>query len=71
MHSTSLICAVLVLLLRRSPNFALTMLNVDLTFEKCKHIYVVEFTIESSKTTVTEKVKVTRKTYPQVCPAYR
>jgi hypothetical protein len=50
---------------------------------KCKHIYAVELTIKrelktvtetkadgSTKTTTTETVKVTRKTYPQVWPAY-
>jgi transposase len=42
---------------------------------KCKHIYAVEYSIirESNadgSTTVTESVKVTRKTYPQNWPAY-
>jgi hypothetical protein len=45
---------------------------------KCKHIYAVEHVIERTKTIVTEKgkttvtetVKVPRKTYPQVWPAY-
>ena len=50
---------------------------------KCKHMFAVEFTVQrermtvtetqpdgSSKTTVIETVKVTRKTYPQVWPAY-
>ena len=34
LHNASLICAVLVLLLRLSPNFALIMLNVDSTFDR-------------------------------------
>jgi len=46
--------------------------------DKCKHIFAVEIVIEKTKTTVTENgktivtetVKVTRKTYPQVWPAY-
>ena len=50
---------------------------------KCKHLYAVEITSRrtqtavtetkpdgTTKTTVTETVKVTRKTYPQVWPAY-
>ena len=50
---------------------------------KCKHIFAVEISIRrerktvtetktdgSTKTTVTETVKVTRQTYPQVWPAY-
>jgi hypothetical protein len=45
---------------------------------KCKHIYAVEHTIEKTRTTVTENgkttttetVKVTRKTYRQEWPAY-
>jgi transposase len=52
--------------------------DYDLRRAKCKHIYAVEYTIEKTKTTVTENgkttvtetVKVTRKTYPQVWPAY-
>ena len=52
--------------------------DFDFRQAKCKHIYAVEHTIERSKTTiieggkttVTETVKVTRKTYPQVWPAY-
>jgi transposase len=48
------------------------------TQSKCKHQFAVEFTIERTrtttvegdKTTVTETVKVTRKTYPQQWPAY-
>jgi hypothetical protein len=55
----------------------------EYTGAKCKHIFAVEFTIrrETKKTfmvdasgkattTITETVKVTRKTYPQVWPAY-
>lgn len=50
---------------------------------KCKHIFAVELTVKresktvtetkpdgTTKTTVTETVKVVRKTYPQVWPAY-
>jgi hypothetical protein len=45
---------------------------------KCKHIFAVEYTIEkikttvkeNGKTTVTETVKIKRKTYKQVWPAY-
>jgi transposase len=57
--------------------------DYDLRRDKCKHIFAVEFTIRRDKvttttqtpdgqttTTVTELVKVTRKTYPQVWPAY-
>ena len=52
--------------------------DFDFRQDKCKHIYAVEHTIERTKTTitedgkttVTETVKVTRKTYPQVWPAY-
>jgi transposase len=57
--------------------------DYEYTQSKCKHIFAVEFTVErerkvvtetqsdgSTKTTVTETVKVTRKTYPQVWPAY-
>jgi transposase len=52
--------------------------DFDLRRAKCKHIYAVEYTIEKTKTTVTEKgkttvtetVKVTRKTYKQEWPAY-
>jgi len=51
--------------------------------DKCKHIYAVEISVRrerktitetkpdgSTKTIVTETVKVTRKTYPQAWPAY-
>jgi transposase len=57
--------------------------DFEFTQAKCKHIFAVEFTVQrerktvtetqpdgSSTTTVTETVKVTRKTYPQVWPAY-
>ena len=52
--------------------------DFDFRQAKCKHIYAVEHVIEKTKTTViqdgkttvTETVKVTRKTYPQVWPAY-
>jgi len=57
--------------------------DYEFTQAKCKHMFAVEFTVQrerktvtetqpdgSSKTTVTETVKVTRKTYPQVWPAY-
>jgi predicted nucleic acid-binding Zn finger protein len=57
--------------------------DFEFTQSKCKHIFAVEFTVErerkvitetqpdgSTKTTVTETVKVTRKTYPQVWSAY-
>lgn len=52
--------------------------DYEYTQSKCKHQYAVEVTIERTqttvveggKTTVTETVKVTRKIYPQVWPAY-
>lgn len=57
--------------------------DFDFTQSKCKHLYAVEFTVKREKTTTTktaadgsvtttvqETVKVTRKTYPQVWPAY-
>lgn len=52
--------------------------DYDFRRQKCKHIFAVEETIERTKTvvvedgktTVTETVKVTRKTYAQVWPAY-
>lgn len=57
--------------------------DFEFTQSKCKHQYAVETTIErerttvtettadgQTKTTVTESVKVTRKTYPQQWPAY-
>jgi hypothetical protein len=53
--------------------------DYDFRREPCKHLYAVEYVIEKSKTTTTdaqgnttttETVKVTRKTYPQVWPAY-
>jgi transposase len=57
--------------------------DFDFTGAKCKHIFAVELTVErerktvtettpegATKTTVTETVKVTRKSYPQVWPAY-
>jgi transposase len=57
--------------------------DFEFTQAKCKHLFAVGFTVErerktvtetktdgSTKTTVTETVKVTRKTYPQVWPAY-
>ena len=57
--------------------------DYDFRRDKCKHIFAVEFTVERQKTTTTttdasgnttttttETVKVTRKTYPQVWPAY-
>jgi transposase len=57
--------------------------DFDFTQAKCKHLFVVEFTVQrerktvtetkadgATKTTVTETVKVTRKTYPQQWPAY-
>jgi transposase len=52
--------------------------DYDFRQQKCKHIFAVEETIERTKTTtvedgkttVTETVKVTRKTYAQVWPAY-
>jgi transposase len=52
--------------------------DFDFRGDKCKHIFAVLHTIERTKTTViengmttvTETVKVTRKTYPQVWPAY-
>ncbi len=55
----------------------------EITQAKCKHIFAVEVTIRrdhkttiktdakgATTTTTTETVKVTRKTYPQVWPAY-
>jgi|GEM_PF-3561164 len=52
--------------------------DYDFRKQKCKHLYAVEIiiertkttTVEDGKTTVTETVKVTRKTYAQVWPAY-
>lgn len=52
--------------------------DYDFRQQPCKHVYAVRFTvertkttvIENGKTTITETVKVTRKTYPQVWPAY-
>lgn len=52
--------------------------DYDIRREKCKHIYAVELTIKRTstavtkkgKTTVTEIVKITRKTYRQEWPAY-
>lgn len=57
--------------------------DYEYTGAKCKHQFAVEVSIQreqktvtetkadgSTKTTVTETVKVTRKTYPQVWPAY-
>jgi transposase len=57
--------------------------DFEFTQAKCKHLFAVAFTVErerktitetqtdgSTKTTVTETVKVTRKTYPQEWPAY-
>ncbi|HYX71599.1 MAG TPA: transposase, partial [Nitrososphaera sp.] len=55
--------------------------DFDFRGEPCKHIFAVRYTIEkiektkttvkeSGKTTVTETVKVTRKTYKQEWPAY-
>ncbi|MCA1558168.1 MAG: transposase [Acidobacteria bacterium] len=57
--------------------------DYEYTQSKCKHQYAVEVTIERERTTTTtttpdgqttttttETVKVTRKTYPQVWPAY-
>jgi transposase/predicted nucleic acid-binding Zn finger protein len=52
--------------------------DYDFRRQKCKHIFAVEetiertktVTVEDGKTTVTETVKVTRKTYKQVWPAY-
>ncbi|MFL6283260.1 MAG: transposase [Pyrinomonadaceae bacterium] len=57
--------------------------DFDFRREPCKHLYAVEYVIERQKTTTTqtdaegntattttETVKVTRKTYPQVWPAY-
>lgn len=52
--------------------------DYDFRRQKCKHIFAVEETIERTKTTtvedgkttVSETVKVTRKTYAQVWPAY-
>jgi transposase len=53
--------------------------DYDFRRQKCKHIFAVEetiertktITVEDGKTTVTETVKVTRKTYAQVWPAYK
>jgi SWIM zinc finger len=53
----------------------------EYTGSKCKHLFAVEYTIEkiektrttvteNGKTTTTETVKVTRKTYKQEWPAY-
>ncbi len=55
-----------------------TCADFDFKRQKCKHIFAVEETIERTrttviegdKTTVTETVKVTRKTYKQEWPAY-
>lgn len=55
-----------------------TCADFDFKRQKCKHIFAVEETIErtktivieAGKTTVTETVKVTRKTYKQEWPAY-
>jgi transposase len=52
--------------------------DYDIRRAKCKHIFAVEFTVrrekitvtENGKTTVTETVNVTRKTYKQEWPAY-
>ena len=57
--------------------------DYDFRRQPCKHIFAVQVTIERERTTVTEThadgstttttteaVKVTRKTYPQVWPAY-
>lgn len=57
--------------------------DFEFTGFKCKHLFAVAFTVErerktvtetqpdgATKTTVTETVKVTRKTYPQQWPAY-
>jgi transposase len=52
--------------------------DYDFRRQKCKHIFAVEetieriqtVTVEDGKTTVTETVKVTRKTYSQEWPAY-
>ena len=57
--------------------------DFEYTGSKCKHQFAVEITMRrtqttvtesqpdgTTKTTVTETVKVTRKTYPQVWPAY-
>jgi transposase len=52
--------------------------DYEFTQSKCKHQFAVEFTIERTrtttiegdKTTVTETVKVTRKTYPQEWSSY-
>lgn len=52
--------------------------DFEIRHAKCKHLYAVEVTIrrekitvtERGKTTVTETVKVTRKTYKQEWPAY-
>jgi transposase len=52
--------------------------DFDIRRQKCKHIFAVEVTIQrthtavtkNGETTVTETVKVTRKTYSQEWPAY-
>jgi uncharacterized protein YxjI len=57
--------------------------DFEFTQAKCKHLFAVAFTVERERktvtetdaqgtttTTTTETVKVTRKTYPQVWPAY-
>ena len=57
--------------------------DFEFTQAKCKHLFAVAFTVErerktvtetqadgATKTTITETVKVTRKTYPQQWPAY-
>jgi hypothetical protein len=57
--------------------------DFDIRQQPCKHIYAVEFTIRRERkvtertdakgfttTTTTETVKIKRKTYPQVWPAY-
>jgi len=57
--------------------------DFEFTQAKCKHMFAVAFTVErerktvtetqadgATKTTVTETVKVSRKTYPQQWPAY-
>jgi len=60
-----------------------TCADYDFRRAKCKHIFAVEIAVRresktitetkpdgTTKTTITETVKVTRKTYPQVWPAY-
>jgi hypothetical protein len=49
--------------------------DFELRRDKCKHIYAVEFvrtvqTAPDGSQTVTESIKVTRKTYPQDWPRY-